>query len=1137
MILEEAPERPRSGQSRPYQLLMLSAKSASALENATSNLADYLRCHEELNLADVAYTLQIGRQGFSYRRVIVCRSRSEALDALEGRTPHLVFDGKAKTGNRPVMFLFSGQGSQYPNMGKDLFIHESLFRSEMEQCIRLVRKLLGFDLLPIIYPQEGYESQASEQLKQTSVTQPALFSLEYALAKLWMSWGIRPEGMLGHSIGEYVAACLSGVFSLEDALGLVCERGRMMGNLPDGSMLAVALSERELSEIIQEPLSIAVINGPRLCVVSGPQQAIAGLESRLREKGVTLRRLHTSHAFHGPMMDPIMDPFTNKAGSLSSGRPKVPYISNTTGTWITDTDLRDPTYWSRHLRKAVRFSEGLSQLLAKPGVVLLEVGPGRTLSSLVQRHPGSSSAALILSSIRHPKVSVSDDLFLMESLGRLWLSGVEVDWSGFYANERRYRVPLPTYPFERKRYWIDPKKEIPASIDQASEKRPMSDWFYIPSWKRGSLPVASSSTSSTWLLFTDKCGLGDAMAKRIREQGHEALCVQSGQDFIKESRERFRISPDSADDYKRLLEEMKNDGRFPYRIIHMWSVSEDKRPGWNKKRSNRYQQSGFYSLLYLAQALGETELNDHLILTIISSHLQDINGQEPLCPEKSLLLGPCRVINQEYQNIRCMSVDVEMPLSGLWDKGLLDRLLTECDGAGNETVVAYRGRYRWIGSYDRIRLDALDKKPARLREHGVYMITGGLGGIGSALAAYLAGIVHAKLVLLSRKKLPDRENWDDWLAAQDKQNLISRRIKKIRSLEASGVEVMVFSAELEDEARMKSVVKKVLSRWGRIDGVIHSAGIPGGGIIQKKEPKSAAQVLSSKVIGTRVLERVLSGLNLDFMVLCSSLASILGGIGQADYCAANAFLDSFARYRTLTGKGLTTSINWNAWKETGMAVDTLVPDHRKSSREDRLERFGISDEEGTEIFSRILDRCNEPQVAVSKEDLSKSLEEKERIKEPAKETLEHQQVKPKGSVSLSSHPRPHLSTEYIRPRNDTEKIIANIWQEQLGIDRVGIHDNFFELGGDSLSAIQVISKAREANIRLTPAQIFKYQTIAELALQLDQGRETSSIEHPDLPREERTGHKPSDFSAVTLSRKDLDTITKRMRQKRKGGSE
>jgi NAD(P)-dependent dehydrogenase (short-subunit alcohol dehydrogenase family)/acyl carrier protein len=473
----------------------------------------------------------------------------------------------------------------------------------------------------------------------------------------------------------------------------------------------------------------------------------------------------------------------------------------------------------------------------------------------------------------------------------------------------------------------------------------------------------------------------------------------------------------------------------------------------------------------------------------------------------------------------------------MWDKGVLDRLPSECDGVGKETIVAYRGAYRWIPSFERLHLDKLDKKPARLREHGVYLITGGLGGIGSELAAYLAKFVHAKLVLLSRKELPEREKWNDWLADHDEQDLISRRIKKIQSLEASGAEVMTFSAEVEDEARMKSIVKEVLSRLGRINGVIHSAGIPGGGIIQSKDPESAAQVLRSKVIGTRVLERVLSGIDPDFMVLCSSLASILGGMGQADYCAANSFLDSFARYRTLSGKGFTVSINWNAWKETGMAVDTSVPDHMKPDREDRLKRLGISNKEGTEIFLRILGRCNEPQIAVSREDLSKSLEDKERIKEPEKELSEHEKVKQRLSILLKSHPRPHLSNEYVQPRNETEQIIANIWQGQLGIDRVGIHDNFFELGGDSLSAIQVIAKAREANLKLTPAQIFKHQTIAELVLQLDQGKEITSIEGPQLPKERENKHKPSDFSAVNLNQKDLDIITKRMMQNKKGRPE
>jgi amino acid adenylation domain-containing protein len=452
-VLEQAPPAAPSGPSRPWQLLLLSARTPAALDAATARLADHLESHPDLALADVAYTLQVGRRTFEHRRAVVCHDREDALVAL--RSPERWMTGAGEAGRRPVAFLFPGQGAQHAGMGRDLYASEPIFRETIDSCADLLAPHLGLDLRSLLFPPGEEADAAGRTLTETRFAQPALFVVEYALARLWMAWGIRPAAMLGHSLGEYVAACLAGVFSLPDALHLIAARGRLMQQLPPGAMLAVSLPAPELQRLLVEhapDLSLAVVNAPALGTVSGPFPAIDAFATRLAERGVEHRRLHTSHAFHSAMMEPALRPFAELAGGLELQAPRLRYLSNLTGTWARATEATDPGSWARHLREPVHFSEGLAALLAEPGLVLLEAGPGHSLATLVRQHDGAQP---VIGSLRPSREEGEDPAFLLRSLGRLWLAGVEPDWSGFYALEQRRRVPLPTYPFERQRFWVE----------------------------------------------------------------------------------------------------------------------------------------------------------------------------------------------------------------------------------------------------------------------------------------------------------------------------------------------------------------------------------------------------------------------------------------------------------------------------------------------------------------------------------------------------------------------------------------------------------------------------------------------------------------------------------------------------------
>jgi acyl transferase domain-containing protein/SAM-dependent methyltransferase len=490
VVLEEAlvGEQRVGEQQRKYELLVLSAKTESALETATANLVNHLQQHPELNLADVAYTLQVGRHPFTHRRTVVCQDIPDAMIALQ--SPQRVLTNTQETNQRPIAFMFTGLGTQYINMAGELYQVEPTFREHLDRCFALFQPFLGVDLKQIIYPASsasnpaatngktsinlrqmlGRDTQpidpATEKLNQTYFTQPALFAVEYALAQLWMSWGIRPVAMIGYSIGEYVAATLAGVLSLEDAIALVAARAQMIQKLPGGAMLAVPLTEQQVQPYLNENLSLSAVNGAFQCVLAGTTQAVEELSRELSAKGLACRQLQTSHAFHSFMMEAIADSFTQLVQTINLQPPQIPYLSNVTGTWITAEQATNPSYWTEHMCQPVRFADGLQQLWKKHSPILLEVGAGQALSSLARQCLDNIAGddLVVLCSLRYAYEQQSDIAFILNTLGQLWLEGVKIDWSEFHTHERRYRLPLPTYPFERQRYWIEAQKLSPVQI-------------------------------------------------------------------------------------------------------------------------------------------------------------------------------------------------------------------------------------------------------------------------------------------------------------------------------------------------------------------------------------------------------------------------------------------------------------------------------------------------------------------------------------------------------------------------------------------------------------------------------------------------------------------------------------------------
>ncbi len=1094
VVVEEAPQPEDTPALTKQQLIVLSARSDSALETATRNLADRLQRHSDINLADVAYTLQVGRRAFNHRRIVVGNDVADTTHALtnSGRT----VTATQERDDRPVAFMFTGQGAQYVNMTRGLYDTAPTFRRHVDACVEFLKPQLGLDLREVLYPVEGQTEQAAQRLQQTALTQPALFVIEYALAQLWIEWGVQPQAMIGHSIGEYVAACLSGVFSLEEALTLVAARGRLMQSLPAGAMLAVSLPEAQVKLLLNPHLALAAVNAPNLCVMSGPEEAIDQLEQQLIKQDVMCRRLHTSHAFHSAMMEPILVEFVDQFKTITPKTPQQPFISNVTGTWITAAEAIDPQYWARHLRQTVRFGDGVRELLKQPDMVLLEVGPGQTLSLLARQQIGPSARHGTFRSLRHTHDTQADEATILNTLGQLWLAGVQIDWRGVHTHEQRRRIPLPTYPFERQRYWVDAQPSMGQAVAPiaTSKRSNIDDWFYVPSWKRSTQPESRQQPRDAhWLVFLDECGVGAQLQTKLKQSGH-VTGVRAGQAFGVSGDGEYVINLRAKADYVTLLTDLKSKQQLPTNIVHLRTVSSDGSSASSHEAIDDALDAGFYSLLFLAQAIGELDLTGPIQLDVISNGLHAVTGDEHLQPEKATVLGTCGVIPQEYPNIACRSIDVVLPASGPGRGAeLTDRLAaTLTTNSTAETVIAQRGSYRWVPTFEPASIDQAVDAPLPLKEQGVYMITGGLGGIGLTLAEELARTVKAKLVLIGRTPVPPRDHWSTRLAAPETDGDIRRRIEAVQSLEALGAEVLIVAADVTDMAQMQAAVAEVHRRFGAIQGVIHAAGLPGGGMIQLKTPETAERVMAPKVKGTLVLETVLRPEPLDFFVLCSSINSLLPMFGQVDYSAANAFMDAFAQHHQASNGPRYVSVNWGTWQQVGMAVNTTVPAQLQQARENVL-RHGILPAEGQVAFRRILAHTV-PQVIVSPVDfaamLQRSLTRSERApgvgESAAAEAARLDTTLGALPGASSLHPRPNLRTAFAEPHSELERTIAGIWQSLLGIQPIGLHDNFFELGGHSLLATQVVSRLRDVlRVELPLRSLFEATTVAELADRLE----------------------------------------------------
>lgn len=1094
-VLEAAPEPEPSEPSRPWQLLTVSARTPTALEAQASRLADRLEAGD-LNLADVAFTLQAGRKAFSHRRAVVCRDVAEAISALrEGRGATGTFEGS----QRPAVFLFPGLGDHYVDMGRELYDAEPAFAAEVDRCAEILRPHLGVDVREILFSagpraastdgerkidlramlRRGERSEGDRRLDRTEYAQPILFAIEYALARLLMAWGVQPQAMIGYSLGEYVAACLSGVLSLEDALALVAKRAKLIQELPGGAMLAVPLPEPEVRPLLGEELAVAATNGPHLTVVGGAGEAVADLEKRLGERGVTCLRLTTTHAFHTPMMRAAMDELTRLAGTVETRAPRIPYVSNVTGAWIAAADLQDPGYWARHMVQPVRFAEGLAELLRDPDRVMVEVGPGGTLSALVRQHPEAGAGRAVVTTLRRASEEGSDLALLLDALGRLWVAGVPFDPEGLHAGARRHRARLPTYPFERQRYWIDPPKGGAAPQPQAATAAhpDLADWFWVPSWKQAPLTATPMTADGLWLVFLDRGGLGERIAGRLRGAGRRVVTVAQGTAFQADG-DAVTIDPTRRQDYDALVKHLGSEP--PAIVLHLWGITGAKgaEPAFDEA-----QTTGLLSLTFLAQALGGVTSPTHL--AVVADGLFDVADGDPVHPGKATVLGAVKVIHQESVRLTCSAIDVRPTEVGS-TAGLVERLLAEASlGVAGEAAVALRGRRRWVRSFERARLGEADGA-SLLQPGAAYLITDGVHGGGAALAELLVRSLDARVALVVPPEFPPPERWDGWEglpAVPPGQDVIGTAVKRLSGLDARERErVLLVRSRAGDLSTIRAL--------GPLQGVFHTAGAFTGGLVQLKTPEALRAALDPTALGAEAWLAALVAEPPAFVLLMSSTLAFTGGLGQLDIAAAGAYLDALARRQVMDGGPFTVAAHWDPYQWDGWLIAAaagglagLQPEELQKS----LEAFGVPAARSGEALRRLL-AAPLSQVAVAARDLPTLIAEADATNA---EALLSQMAPHRGEKAQ----RPGLSTAYVEPRDERQAKLAALWEELFGITPVGVEDSFLELGGHSLLAIQMVTQIRtlfEADLPVTA--LFESPTIVELSKQVGRALGEESAE-------------------------------------------
>ena len=1080
MVLEEAPARDYdvSGEEESrLRVLPFSAKSESLLDAQMARFAGWAEMHMEASLADVAFTLQAGRESMPFRRAVLASSLAEAARKARDGVFIAQPEGGLPADGRRACFFFSGIGSQYAGMGRGLYQAEPAYRDAVDACAEAFLALADFDVRRVLNAEgEGLE-EAEGLLRKPAEGFACLFAAEYAMGRLLQARGIEPACVGGHSFGQYAAAVFAGIFTLEDAARVVAKRGELMDRVQEGAMILVFAGEGQVRPLLFGTLSIAAVNTDRLCTVAGLGEEVDAFVEALRPRRIHCRKVAATRAGHSCLMEPILAEFRAFMESVPMSAPKIRMFSNATGTWLTGEEAVSPETWTRHIRAAVRFADDAAAVLADPALFPVEVGPGSVLTGMLRRHPQAQGREAV-ATMRDGTAQTPDWDFFQNALAFLYAAGLSPRWEQGEA----WRVSLPGTVFEEMDFPVvreEAKAAGKGIFGRMMDKQDMADWFYLPGWKRGEALLGQApgdgADSRCWLVFASRKGAGAGFVKTLERQGRRVVQVEPGEAFAREDG-GFVLNPDSEAEFSRLFTEVEEMGLFPDIAVHAWMLGlEGGRGAEDWEACSRLGWKAIQSLLraFAASHGGSRPLT----LAVLADGTQCVLGNDGLSPEKAAALGPCLVAPAEYANVRSLSIDMEPDAGGAALESAVHDILSvpAGEGAGEGAgVMAYRAGFRWLQDFAMAR--PLPGAAQLLKEKGTYLVTGGFGGVASALAEHLAARYKANLVLTAHAPFPSESEWDDWLEAHGGEDRTSGRIRMVRRLEELGARVLAVSADIADRERMRQVWDEAVRRFGRVDGAFHAASSASSSMIQMQTPEKSAAVMGAKVAGTYVIEELARERGLDFVMLFSSLVSHVPSLGFSDYTSASLFMDAYARKMSGLAPWKVVAVNWGYWEGVGIGT-ALLPKLRELLGEDAAVR-GIRAAEGMQCIERILaSPCR--QVAVSTSPYAALVSD---ARNSAKKSLASYSGFGGGRQRGR---RPRLAEPYVAPGSDIEKVLCAVWQDMLGLDEVGVNDPYTDLGGDSLHAIPMISRIEEIfKIKVSLRSLLTENTVAKLARHL-----------------------------------------------------
>ncbi|MEP7308965.1 MAG: beta-ketoacyl synthase N-terminal-like domain-containing protein [Acidobacteriota bacterium] len=978
VILEQAPASPRPAPSRQAQLIVLSARSERALEGVRTRLVEHLKRLPGQSLADVAYTLSLGRSAFRCRLAAIGTGREDVIDALDAPDGHRSWTAAPRSIGRPVVFLFPPDVSQLARPGGAA--PHPLVSAEIDRLASRMRALTGVDLGDWLRAAAAGDAPAGPQLQRESIGLPALVVVELAWANVLMRWGVKPDAVLGSGAGEYAAACVAGILHEDHALALAAACG---------SLRDAAANSGEL--------------------------------------------------------DALTAAFRARVTAARPVSPSLPIVSSVTGCTMTGDLVGDVEYWLRHARTESIHEAALGVLLASGDHLIVNIGSGQSLRTRLQADP---SAALWTGADASQLIEDSQDL--LATLGRLWVMGARVDWTAFWGSEPRGRVPLPTYPFERQRYWSDPFVRaaspgagMPSIPVLATDE--IADWFSIDVWRESTAAVAAgaaaSGPSGTSVIFDGETNLGDPLVETLARQGHDVVVVSAGAAFAREGHGRFVLRRDALEDYVELFATLRAERRAPARVVHLWGI------GPTPATIDSVLERGVGSVSHLAHVAAADGEHALARVLVVTSGAMQVLGEEAPEPARLAALGPLRVLTQSDPRLSMRAVDVELPRDERDRTALAARLARELAVDDDGDRVAWRQNRRWVLRREAVRIATPEDGP--LVAGGTWCVmTGASADVGAALAEALLRRERPLLALLEQAPLPARGEWAQWVADYGEDDVTSRRIRTLTRLVALGATVVAPEAWEPASIRRALIAAGVAS--DAVGLAIHAAPLSASAPATERD----RDVLTRALLEAQLfVEAVPAGL----VVLCSSRDAERGVAVTGEVCALHVYLEALASREPATPGTRLMTVAWDRWQlphddrpglEPSAAVEALA---RAVSNELRHVTVSARRDEGP-----LVDRENTGNVS--------------------------RRASTDVSETVAAHARPSLDTPYVEPMSPIESEVARIWAELLGIDRVGLDDPFIELGGDSLLAMQVTARLRTARrVEMSIREVMEHATVRRLA--------------------------------------------------------